>query len=142
MFAPKVLAARWLLLCALTFGVVGMHHLASMSHGGAEAAMASGTTVVARGRDDQSHVAPVITQVTSVDSCCGGPDPTSTHNLLHLCLAILAAGLVLGVLLTRPRRSDQDTDLPPRLAPARRQRPPRAPPDSTAVLTSLGVLRL
>jgi hypothetical protein len=49
---PKVSAARWLLLCTLAFGVVGMHHLASICHGDDHAevtlvAMPSPTTTIA-----------------------------------------------------------------------------------------------
>ncbi|MFL6121524.1 hypothetical protein [Actinophytocola sp.] len=142
MFAPKVVAARWLLLCALAFGVVGMHHFALMSHHGAESAMVSSTTVATQARDDEPNMKSVIMRMASTEDCCRDHAPTGTHNPLHLCLAVLAAGLALGTLLARRRRSDQDSGLPSGPAPVRRQRPPSGPPDSTAVLTSLGVLRL
>jgi hypothetical protein len=57
MIGPKVLTARWLLLCALAFGVVGMHHLASLCHHDDEVtlvAMSSRTPTIAAlttGRD-------------------------------------------------------------------------------------------
>jgi hypothetical protein len=130
MVAPKALAVRWLLLCTLAFGVVGMHHLASTSHHGSEhTGLKSGV---------ESHVAPTITQAVASNNCCDDHTPTGTHDLLHLCLAVLAAGLVLGGLLAHRRRSGPGT----RLAPVLRQRPPHRPSGSTAVLVPLGVLRL
>jgi hypothetical protein len=133
MFGPKVLAARWLLLCALAFAVVGMHHLASMCHHDGE------MTPVA-----MSSVTPTIAPVAPSDDCCGGQltgMPMSSHDLLHLCLAILTAGLVLGVLLARWRRAGPVAGLLARLTAAQR-RSPRSPPDSAAILTSLCVFRL
>jgi hypothetical protein len=136
MFGPKVLAARWLLLCALTFGVVGMHHLASMCHHDDDHA---DVTLVA-----MASPTPTIAPAASSDDCCGGQMvgghgvPAGSHHLLHVCLAILVAGLFLGALLTRWRRAGG------LLQPltAVRRRSPRSSPGSAAMLASLGVLRL
>jgi hypothetical protein len=138
MIGPKVFAVRWLLLCALAFGVVGMHHLASMCHGEDHAevmlvAMSSPTTMIA--------------PAAPSDDCCGAQlasghgVPAGTHDLMHVCLAILAAGLVLGALLARWRRAGPGPGLLPKHTAVRR-RPPSSPPGSAAILTSLCVLRL
>jgi hypothetical protein len=135
MIGPKVLAARWLLLCALAFGVVGMHHLASMC--GPEDGQA--TVMLA--------AMPGMTPAAPADDCCGEDMagghglPAGPHDLTHLCLAILVAGLVIGVLLARWRRAGPATGLLGLLT-AVRHRSPRPPPGSAAILTSLGVLRL
>jgi hypothetical protein len=132
---PKVFAARWLLLCTLAFGVVGMHHLASICHGDDHAevtlvAMPSPTTT--------------IDPAVPSDDCCGGQFasmPAGSHDLTHLCLAILAAGLVLGALLARWRRAGPAAGLV-RLLTAVRRRSPSPSPGSAAILISLGALRL
>lgn len=129
----KVLVVRWLLLCTLAFGLVGMHHLASTSHHGGEHVEA---TVAAE------HVTPTITQAVTAADCCDDHGAGDGHDILHLCLVILAAGLVIVVLLARWRRSGPDASLLRQFSPASRQPPSRASPGPTAVLASLGVLRL
>jgi hypothetical protein len=132
---PKVLVVRWLLPCALAFGVVGMHHLASMCQENSEQAE---VTFSAAPSDERATV-----QTVTPDDCCGDHDaPAGTHDLLHLCLAVLAAGLVLGALLVHWCRAVRNTGPPPRLGAPRRQRPPRRPPGATPILASVGVLRL
>ncbi|WP_409494109.1 DUF6153 family protein [Amycolatopsis sp. cmx-11-12] len=81
-------ALRWLLLCVVALGLVGMHHvIAETGHGAGHE-----TSVVAM-----------------VDPCC--PDTPSHddggHSGLHLCLAVLAAAVLLIVtwLLVRSGRT-------------------------------------
>jgi hypothetical protein len=136
MISPKMVTTRWLLLCVLAFGLVGMHHLGWMSHpcGASAEPMASVTP------DDV---------MPPVSLSIGQPDPSTGHrthhgvdDLLHLCLAVLAAGLVLLGLWAhwrRPARRPDDERLP-LLAPWRQ--PPHPPPVPATPLTSLGVLRL
>lgn len=139
MIGPKVLAARWLLLCALAFGVVGMHHLASMCHHDDDHAE---VTLVA-----MATPTPATAPDTPSDDCCGGQMvgghgvPAGSHDLLHVCLAILAVGLGLGALLTRWRRAVPAAGLLTLFAAGRR-RSPLPSPGAAAILTSLGVLRL
>ena len=131
MISPKKVTTRWLLLCALAFGLVGMHHLGWRSHPcGAPAEPMS--TVSSLMPDDATQ-----------------PGPSTGHrthhgldDLLHLCLAVLAAGLVFLGLWAHARRSARtpgDERLP-LLAPWRQ--PPHPPPALASPLTSLGVLRL
>jgi len=138
-------AVRWLLLCALSFGVIGMHHLGSMTHHGEHSSPM--TTVVAAGPDPVGTVAAAVAPA----GCCdehtgsdghGAPGPTGVQGLLHLCLAVLVGAIVLGAMLMRWRRTSRALGLPRQLVPALRRRTPRAPPDSATVLASLGVLRL
>jgi hypothetical protein len=134
---PKVLAVRWLLLCALAFGLVGMHHLATTSHHDGEH-----TEVTAVAAPAGERLTPTITEAVFADGCCD-EHTTGGHDLLHLCLVILAAGLVLAALLARWRRYDPEASPLLRGFPlALRLRLPRASPDPAAILTSLGVLRL
>lgn len=131
MVGPKALAARWSLLCALAFAVIGLHHLASMCHHDDEP-----TVVVA------VIATPLLLPAAPADDCCDGMPigefgvPPGSHDLLHLCLAILVAGLALGMLLARWRVAS----LLPQPTTVRR-RSPRPPPGSAALLISLGVLR-
>ncbi|GAA3057926.1 DUF6153 family protein [Actinokineospora globicatena] len=73
--------ARWVLLSALLLGVVGMHHLTGEP-----------------GPTDHpvSHAAhmPPAEQDTTGDA---PHEPMSSHDLLHLCLAVLAAAAGLGL---------------------------------------------
>jgi hypothetical protein len=136
MISPKVVTTRWLLLCVLAFGLVGMHHLGWLSHPcGAPAepmsSMAPGDVLQ-----------PVSPQADQLDPSTGHRTHHGVDDLLHLCLAALAAGLVLAELWAhsrRPARSPDDERLP--LLPPRRQ-PPHPPPVLVSPLTSLGVLRL
>ncbi|WP_181770959.1 DUF6153 family protein [Amycolatopsis pittospori] len=79
-------ALRWLLLCVVALGLVGMHHVAAESGHGHE-------TVA----------------VAMADPCCTdmpSHDGGGEHNGLHLCLAVLAAAALLIVtwLLVRKGR--------------------------------------
>lgn len=81
-------ALRWLLLCVVALGLVGMHHvIAETGHGAGHETSA----------------------VAMADPCC--PDTPSHddggHSGLHLCLAVLAAAVLLIVtwLLVRSGRT-------------------------------------
>ncbi|WP_394620406.1 hypothetical protein JNUCC0626_15250 [Lentzea sp. JNUCC 0626] len=102
---------QWVLLCALVFAVVGMHHVAAAETPHAE------HTVSHQQEPEQPH----------------------EHDLLHLCLAVLVAAAVvlLGWFLVRtalPR-------LAAPLAEAPLSTPQRPPPGGRQLLTSLCVLR-
>ncbi|GAB3733285.1 hypothetical protein GCM10027598_57770 [Amycolatopsis oliviviridis] len=81
-------ALRWLLLCVVALGLVGMHHVIAESGHGAGHETAA---------------------VAMADPCCA--DTTSHddggHTGLHLCLAVLAAAVLLIVtwLLVRKGRT-------------------------------------
>ncbi|KAA9150349.1 hypothetical protein FPZ12_041290 [Amycolatopsis acidicola] len=116
---------RWVLLCALGFAVLGMHSLSTV-----EAPMppAAHAVMAMSGGDHE----PVV----------GHPgSPGHSHDLLHLCLAVLAglAGLVLAWLWFRAAPS---FSADPRACPVRAGRgPPKVPP-ATGRLSLLCVLRL
>jgi hypothetical protein len=90
---------------------------------------------------------PAMTPDAPSDDCCGSQlvgghgVPAGSHDLLHVCLAILAVGLGLGALLARWRRAGPAAGLLKLLTAVRRRSPP-SPPGSASVLISLGVLRL
>ena len=107
MTGPGVSVTRWLLLCALAFGVAGTHHLGLLHH---------------QGSDTTRSV--VLTHATTVE-CCGAEQDDHTEALLHLCLATLTSIAVLGALLLRRRRA-RHVPAPPRgrvRVPARRVLP-------------------
>src|SRR5688500_13291849 len=116
-------AAQWALLCLLVLGVVGMHHVS------AGAGMPGGHTAVASAHGD--HHAP------------DEPEPAPTHDMLHLCMAILGAVtslLLLGWPLLRLTRPPDD---PAASTPAWPRAPARPPPlGGRGLLNSLCVLRL
>ncbi len=103
------------LLCLLAFGLVGMHHVAGIEH---------------------PH-SPAVTVVAHAGQPHG--DHGVTHDAFHLCLAVLLAGVLLGLwMLLRAAPA------PPLVRrPAGRPRS-RAPdrPSGRAVLAGLCVLRL
>jgi hypothetical protein len=147
--------ARWLLLCALAFGVVGMHHLGMASHpphdGPMSPTMTLGPAAAASAVSAQAmSTSAVMAAVVVADpDCCDHTDrdghgaPGRGHEgWLHLCLAVLAAATVLIAVLTRRRRLCRDRWPRARLPQISRRWPPRAPPDTATVLASLGVLRL
>lgn len=149
MLGPKVVAARWLFLCALAFALVGMHHLGLGScHDCEPLASPAGPAAVSEPATGDSHAPMAITHDSAVAGCCddhaaGGHHPRSDFlDLLSYCLAILTAGLLLASLLIRWQQGDHAAALARRLAHMVCSRPSRAPPDSGAFLTSLGVLRL
>lgn len=114
---------QWLLLCALFLGVVGMHHVTT------ESSTFSGHSTVSAGSHDQP--AP------------DEPAPSPTHDLLHLCVAILSAVaslLLLAWLLLRVARLLADRTRPTSAWPRAPDHPP--PVGGRDLLSSLCVLRL
>jgi hypothetical protein len=114
---------QWLLLCALLLGVVGMHHLAMSG----EMATGHGMTQ-ATARHERSPEEPA---------------PSSEHDVLHLCVAVLCAVvslLLLAWLLVRT--TSQRTGRV--LRSSAWARPPGRPPPvgGRALLSSVCVLRL
>lgn len=108
---------RVVLLCLLAFGLVGMHHLVAAEHPGSS----------------------VVTVVAQSVQPAGHQDPGMMHDVLHLCLAVAFAGLLLGLwILLRAALTP-----PVARRPAGRPRS-RAPdrPCGRAVLAGLCVLRL
>ncbi|MFI7679048.1 hypothetical protein [Actinophytocola sp. NPDC049390] len=139
MISPTVVTARWLLLCVLAFGLIGMHHLGWMSHPCGTPAEPMSSTSVLMPDDVMAPAAP----------SAGQPDPSAGHrthhgvdDLLHLCLAVLVAALALVGLWAHARRSAGNLadEQPPPLASWRQ--PPHPPPVPAPPLTALGVLRL
>ncbi len=99
----------WVLVCAIAFALVGMHHIAQ-------------------------EPAPVA--AVSVSSGNEAPQPHGEHDVLHLCLVVLAVLFVLAWLLER-RIPVADW-----LRSATRRDGARRAPPGGPVLVSLGVLRL
>ena len=102
---------QWVLLCALVFSVVGMHHVAAA---------------------ETPHADHTMSQQQE-------PEQPHEHDLLHLCLAVLVAAAVvlLGWFLVRtalPRLA-----APPAETPL--STPQRPPPGGRQLLTTLCVLR-
>jgi hypothetical protein len=114
---------QWVLLCVLFLGVVGMHHVnvsndMSLAHGS---------------MSTSAHHAP-----PSED-----PAPQPTHEMLHLCVAVLCAVvslLLLGWLLLRTTRPIAGRALASVAWPRAPDRPP--PRGGRDLLSSLCVLRL
>ncbi|ONI80092.1 hypothetical protein ALI22I_42450 [Saccharothrix sp. ALI-22-I] len=113
---------------AVAFAVVGMHHL--------------GTQELA------VHPTAASAAVTMADCCADASeehdqDPAGQHDMLHLCLAILAAalGLALALLAIRRRRLPERFQSFTTRATRPRSPPPR-PGGTSALLANLCVLRL
>lgn len=143
MIGPKVVTARWLLLCALAFGLVGMHHLGWMSQScGTPAQVMS--SVSGSMPDTTAPHTPTANQPDTAPRDVSPRHGThhDTNDLLHLCLAVLAAGLMLAVLWGQWRRSVRDRGDTPLTPLTAWLRPPHPPPVPSSLLTSLGVLRL
>ncbi|WP_238412667.1 DUF6153 family protein [Saccharothrix deserti] len=122
-------ASQWALVWAVAFAVVGMHHLGTQESAVRPTAASAAATVVDCCADDASEE--------------HSPGSGGQHDMLHLCLAILAAalGLTLALLAVRGRR------LPERFESfATRVTRPRSPPPrpggASALLANLCVLRL
>lgn len=102
--------ARWLLLGALVFGVLAMHHIPAPHGVGMGGGEMSGmpSVSVAHSAMDAPAVAmvPVPVASTSADPVAAPPASDGGHVMLHLCLAVLlaAAGLLLALALLCRRR--------------------------------------
>ncbi|MFS8097402.1 DUF6153 family protein [Lentzea alba] len=118
-------AAQWALLCLLFLGVVGMHHV------NVDTDMPAGHAVMSATADPHSGRAP------------DEPGPAPTHDMLHLCMAILCAVtplLLLASLLLRVVQPHEDGTAATPSWPRAPARPP--PPGGRGLLNSLCVLRL
>lgn len=142
---------RVLLLLALIVGVLGMHALVLVPGTGADARMSPPAAMVHSavhaGPDHGPAPATPATPVasTTVDLPGGGaghgPMPSAVQHGLHLCLAVMAALLVLGVtalVLSRTARPDRP-DAP--IGALVRRAPRRRPPPTSVRLAQLCVLR-
>ncbi|HET6708696.1 hypothetical protein [Amycolatopsis sp.] len=125
-------AQQVILLCLLALCVTAMHHITASS--GEPPVMNDSFMTAAAATGSGEHHAP-------------GHD--GTHDLRHLCLAILTVfgGLLLLTRLLFPRRPNTrtpDTRSPTRRTPPRGSPAPDRPPDrpGRTVLTSLCVLRV
>lgn len=133
---------RWVLLCALALGVLGMHHLSAPARGH-DAVDGHGVAAA-----PVAHAVPLPMPdpgcCPALDPAPPAPDHGGGHDLLaHLCLAILAAtvGIGLSLLLLWGRRARRSTGPPGAAAGGGRH--PRPPPRPTSTrLASLCVLRL
>lgn len=132
---------RWLLLCALVFAVVVMHHLASASHGDAK----HGATVALAEHAVTGHA---VTGSAAAHCCSTGSDhqptpPSGDHDLTHLCLAVLFGLLVLvtALVVWRSRRSPGGP-APPQSTAWSLGPPPPLLRGGRATLHSVCVLRL
>jgi Family of unknown function (DUF6153) len=120
---------RWILLCALTLGVVGMHHLMAPEPDDAATASPAG---------------PSMSMGVEAHAVLSAPaEPMSgKHEMLHFCLAILVAAVaVLARLWFRCGRSMPWCSGISTNAACPARDPPR-PPRSADFLSALCVLRL
>lgn len=118
-------AAQWALLCLLFLGVVGMHHV------NVDAEMPAGHAVMPATADPHSDHAP------------DEPGPAPTHDMLHLCMAILCTVVPLLLLASLPRSVMRADENGAAAAPAWPRAPARPPPlGGRGLLSSLCVLRL
>ncbi|OLF09760.1 hypothetical protein BLA60_18445 [Actinophytocola xinjiangensis] len=74
-------ARQILLLCALALSVLGMHHVAAPSHAAGPAMTVEAMTV----------------EAPTVEPPAGDHQPDTGHDLLHLCLVVLSAAVLLLV---------------------------------------------
>jgi hypothetical protein len=129
------------LLCALALGIVGMHHLTTTD----DTMGAAAPTVVATMMPPAPHDMPgAVEDVASLPIEQHPTAPMPSHDLMHLCLAVMCAvGFALAalwLLLRILRRGDQSnapiTSGPPRA--------PDRPPDRRGrlLLASLCILRV
>ena len=134
-------AWRWervLLLLAVLFGVIAMHAaVAPVSH--TMAGMPSVVSSVMPGSDTATSVVPRA-GISMSTHHMPGPAPAA-HRMLHLCLAVLATVIQLGLalvgLLILARRPRTPSCRVPRVVSLA----PRPPPPSAVRLAQLCVLR-
>lgn len=126
--------ARWALLLALTAGLVLMHHVPG-GHG--HHSPPPSATVPTAGGTGQHQPAPEISSTADTEH----PGPVQLHDLLHLCLAIIAGAALL--LLDRHRNRIPLTGPgPAHFSPPRPRDRRRRPPPMRRRLAELCVLRL
>lgn len=127
---------RGLALAALIVGLVVMHHMAGATQGIGAPHRAEHGTVAPHGQPHGGHSGAVV------DTRPSEPDPShdATTHILHLCLAVLTATILLiAALAVRRTRQAQTAD---RAHTIRRLTwSPPLRPFGTALLTRLCVLR-
>lgn len=131
--------ARWVLLLALTAGMVLMHHVPGGHGQHHPAAAATAPATSDHGQHQSAHEAPPTAEQAQHNT--DQPGPVQLDDLLHLCLAIIAGAALL--LLNRLRNRGALPGIPavrfsPPLPRARRRRPP----PTRRRLAELCVLRL
>ena len=118
-------ASHWAALAwVVAFAVIGMHHVGGQEH-------------------------PASAVATAIDCCAHGepaghaPSPSDEHGTAHLCLAILAATLVLASVFRAFHRRDA-LHRPTSVAghAGRPRSPPPRPGGAPVLLATLCVLRL
>ncbi|MBE9375960.1 hypothetical protein IQ251_16030 [Saccharopolyspora sp. HNM0983] len=138
--AGRGMLARWLLLLALSAGMVLMHHVPG-GHGEHHSPAAAASTE--HGAAPPAHAAPdpAAPAHAAADQTGGEPGPVQLDDLLHLCLAIIAGAALLLLDLRRNRGPlhGLPTIRTPRVHPVSRRRPP---PPVRRRLAELCVLRL
>ena len=138
--------ARWLLILSIAAGLIAMHHLGAHTpdmHGPDMSSPATATPAQATEQPISMDAATSAAHPASaMELVAAAPDPgtTAMSMLMHLCLAVLAALLVLGmlavafaVLSRRPRAAN--------ISRAVVIAWPRAPPRTAVRLAQLCVLR-
>jgi hypothetical protein len=139
---------RWervLVVLALLVGVVAMHSLPmpTPAHAGPGAAAATTDDLHGHGHAPAEMVAPVDPTSAGMSSEMrpGPAQPPDVHTMMHLCLAVLGALLLLvlrAVTFVVGTRSDADVvAIRVRIAALR----PRPPPPTSVRLAQLCVLR-
>lgn len=132
------LIVRWLLLCALLLGVVGMHQLAAPRPAAPDLAAAGVAVGVVGALHD--HGRPIGHDAPTAPA----PEPGPGHGVWHLCLAVVCAvgagTVLLWLLVSVVRRADERFTARSPWTPGRVDRPPcRSGRD---LLASTCVLRL
>jgi hypothetical protein len=140
--------ARWLLILSIAAGLIAMHHLGAHTpdmHGPDMSSPAMATAA-----PDQATEQPISMDAATraahpasgMELAAAAPDPgtTTMSMLMHLCLAVLAGLLVLGMLAV----AFAILSRPPRAANVSRSVViawPRPPPRTAVRLAQLCVLR-
>lgn len=136
---------RMLLMLTLIFGVVAMHGLVSASHGSDATEHSAGHAVGPRPAMSLPMVVPDDDVMSAVSAVAHASDqqpspPAMLHDLLHLCLAVLA-GIAAAVLVTLSLGRAARPDSPPALSWWSAGAPSRPPPRTAVRLAQLCVLR-
>ncbi|OLR95058.1 DUF6153 family protein [Actinokineospora bangkokensis] len=136
--------AQWLLLCAIAVGVIGMHHLTSADSGHA---MSAAGGVAMAGDHASTGSAHDVTGTPAQDhatAVAAAPEtPMGGHDVMHLCMAVLASSAVPLLLLLLALAAAMVLTGVVRAAAELRRRW-RGPPPRTGqqVLALVSVLRL
>lgn len=131
---------RILLVLTLVLGVLSMHALVLVDAEHVGAAPDVAATSMVHGAP--AHQAPVAdpSMAGGADHPGHGPAPSMLHHVLHLCLAIMAALLVVGAVALVLWHTVQPDRRAVRIG-ALVRRAPRRPPSTSVRLAQLCVLR-